>query len=181
MGSETVPSACYIHSDESSIPSYSTSNGYKNIFTIYHNTQKYESTVILFFRTLFDVSIDIKCWYESVSYWYEICKGWYVKIEETISNGYCSVFSLCRLYRWIGRSWRRRRERLHSRVSPRDRWLGCEESLHVVFLFLFNYYIWLVGYRSFSVCFHCGRSTVPLRWFSASCVELAWFHKYCYC
>jgi len=28
MGSETLPSACYIHSDESSIPIYSTSNGY---------------------------------------------------------------------------------------------------------------------------------------------------------
>jgi len=31
MGSETLPSACYILSDESSIPFYSTSNGYKNI------------------------------------------------------------------------------------------------------------------------------------------------------
>jgi len=30
MGSETLPSACYILSDESSIPFYSTSNGYKN-------------------------------------------------------------------------------------------------------------------------------------------------------
>jgi len=30
MGSETLPSACYILSDESSIPPYSTSNGYKN-------------------------------------------------------------------------------------------------------------------------------------------------------
>jgi len=30
MGSETIPSACYILSDESSIPFYSTSNGYKN-------------------------------------------------------------------------------------------------------------------------------------------------------
>jgi len=29
-GSETVPSACYILSDESSIPIYSTSNGYNN-------------------------------------------------------------------------------------------------------------------------------------------------------
>jgi len=28
MGSEALPSACYILSDESSIPSYSTSNGY---------------------------------------------------------------------------------------------------------------------------------------------------------
>jgi len=28
MGSETLPSACYILSDESSIPFYSTSNGY---------------------------------------------------------------------------------------------------------------------------------------------------------
>jgi len=32
MGLETLPSACYILSDESSIPFYSTSNGYKNIF-----------------------------------------------------------------------------------------------------------------------------------------------------
>jgi len=31
MGSETLPSACYILSDESSIPFYSTSNGYKNV------------------------------------------------------------------------------------------------------------------------------------------------------
>jgi len=31
MGSETLPSACYILSDESSIPFNSTSNGYKNI------------------------------------------------------------------------------------------------------------------------------------------------------
>jgi len=30
VGSETLPSACYILSDESSIPFYSTSNGYKN-------------------------------------------------------------------------------------------------------------------------------------------------------
>jgi len=30
MGSETLSSACYILSDESSIPFYSTSNGYKN-------------------------------------------------------------------------------------------------------------------------------------------------------
>jgi len=29
MGSETLPSACYIFPDESSIPFYSTSNGYK--------------------------------------------------------------------------------------------------------------------------------------------------------
>jgi len=28
MGSETLPSACYILSNESSIPSYSTINGY---------------------------------------------------------------------------------------------------------------------------------------------------------
>jgi len=31
MGSETLYSACYILSDESSIPFYSTSNGYKNV------------------------------------------------------------------------------------------------------------------------------------------------------
>jgi len=30
VGSETLPSACYILSDESSIPFYSTSNGYNN-------------------------------------------------------------------------------------------------------------------------------------------------------
>jgi len=29
MGSETLPSACYILSDEYSIPFYSTNNGYK--------------------------------------------------------------------------------------------------------------------------------------------------------
>jgi len=29
MGSETLPSACYLLFDESSIPFYSTSNGYK--------------------------------------------------------------------------------------------------------------------------------------------------------
>jgi len=32
MGSETLPSACYILSDEPSIPFYSTSNGYNKIF-----------------------------------------------------------------------------------------------------------------------------------------------------
>jgi len=31
MGSETLSSACYILSDEYSIPFYSTSNGYNNI------------------------------------------------------------------------------------------------------------------------------------------------------
>jgi len=31
MRSETLPSACYILSDESSIPFYSTSNGYKKV------------------------------------------------------------------------------------------------------------------------------------------------------
>jgi len=31
MGSETLAFACYILSDESSIPFYSTSNGYNNI------------------------------------------------------------------------------------------------------------------------------------------------------
>jgi len=30
MGSETLPSACYILSDESSVPFYSTSNRHKN-------------------------------------------------------------------------------------------------------------------------------------------------------
>jgi len=30
MGFETLPSTCYTFSDESSIPFYSTSNGYKN-------------------------------------------------------------------------------------------------------------------------------------------------------
>jgi len=33
MGSETLPFACYILSDESSIPFYSTSNGYNNKIT----------------------------------------------------------------------------------------------------------------------------------------------------
>jgi len=31
MESETLPSSCYIFSDESSVPFYSTSNGYKNM------------------------------------------------------------------------------------------------------------------------------------------------------
>jgi len=31
MGSETLPSTYYVLSDESSIPFYSTSNGYKNL------------------------------------------------------------------------------------------------------------------------------------------------------
>jgi len=34
MGSETLPSACYILSDESSIPFYSTSNGYEKQETL---------------------------------------------------------------------------------------------------------------------------------------------------
>jgi len=36
MGSETLPSACYILFDESSIPSYSTSNGYNYIFGVFN-------------------------------------------------------------------------------------------------------------------------------------------------
>jgi len=35
MGSGKLPSACYILSDESSIPFYSTSNGYKNVTHAY--------------------------------------------------------------------------------------------------------------------------------------------------
>jgi len=38
MGSETLPSACNILSDESSIPFYSTSNGYKKLFALNHVT-----------------------------------------------------------------------------------------------------------------------------------------------
>jgi len=34
MGSETLPSACYILSDESSIPFYSTSNGYNKLLDL---------------------------------------------------------------------------------------------------------------------------------------------------
>jgi len=34
MGSETLPSACYILSDESSIPFYSTSNGYDKSYQL---------------------------------------------------------------------------------------------------------------------------------------------------
>jgi len=34
MGSETLPSVCYILSDESSIPFYSNSNGYKCVLKI---------------------------------------------------------------------------------------------------------------------------------------------------
>jgi len=42
MGSETLPSACYKLVDESSIPFYSTSNGYNNkekeaIMSTYHD------------------------------------------------------------------------------------------------------------------------------------------------
>jgi len=37
MWSETLPSACYILSDESSIPFYSTSNGYKNLNNLQRN------------------------------------------------------------------------------------------------------------------------------------------------
>jgi len=39
MGSETLPSACYILFDESSIPFYSTSNGYNNQHRHLHNQQ----------------------------------------------------------------------------------------------------------------------------------------------
>jgi len=35
MGLETLPTACYILSDESSIPFYSTSNGYNNSYFQY--------------------------------------------------------------------------------------------------------------------------------------------------
>jgi len=40
MGSETLPSTCYILSDESSIPLCSTSKGYKNEIIQYHNGPK---------------------------------------------------------------------------------------------------------------------------------------------
>jgi len=47
MGSETLPSVCYILSDESSIPFSSTSNGYKNMLSI--------SNMIMFFRLYYYV------------------------------------------------------------------------------------------------------------------------------
>jgi len=40
MGSETLPSACYILSDESSIPFYSTSNGYKNVNDVFQAMER---------------------------------------------------------------------------------------------------------------------------------------------
>jgi len=50
MGSETLPSACYLLSDESSIPFYSTSNGYK----------KYVSSHIKL-TPHFNIEADIDC------------------------------------------------------------------------------------------------------------------------
>jgi len=41
MRSETLPSACYILSDESSIPFYSTSNGYKNLTNVFDLCRKH--------------------------------------------------------------------------------------------------------------------------------------------
>jgi len=41
MGSETLPSACYILSEESIIPFYSTSNGYK--YRVINMMRKYTS------------------------------------------------------------------------------------------------------------------------------------------
>jgi len=47
MGSETLPSACYILSDESSILFYSTSNGYKNRYdAISLNINNWETLLI---------------------------------------------------------------------------------------------------------------------------------------
>jgi len=46
MGSETLPSACYVLSDESSIPSYSTSNGYKKRKEIRDEKKKKEKKLI---------------------------------------------------------------------------------------------------------------------------------------
>jgi len=40
MGSETLPSVCYILSDESSIPFYFTSNGYEDVGHIIHFRHK---------------------------------------------------------------------------------------------------------------------------------------------
>jgi len=50
MGSETLPSACYILYDESSIPFYSTSNGYiyvLNIASVFRRVKDYSSIYIL--------------------------------------------------------------------------------------------------------------------------------------
>jgi len=40
MGSETLPSACYILSDESSVPFYSTSNGYNYHYYSFKNNKE---------------------------------------------------------------------------------------------------------------------------------------------
>jgi len=49
MGSETLPSAYYILSDESSIPFYSTSNGYN-----YESASAEISTVAVYENVLYD-------------------------------------------------------------------------------------------------------------------------------
>jgi len=53
MASETHPSACCTLSDESSIPFYSTSNGYKNIrlYNFYFLIKKYNTITLLPLKT----------------------------------------------------------------------------------------------------------------------------------
>jgi len=41
----------------------------------------------------------------------------------------CKLTRGPKVYCWVGRSIRRRRDRLHSLIRPLSRWLGCVESL----------------------------------------------------
>jgi len=57
MGSETLPSACYILSDESSIPFYSTSNGYNYLCTFLEISETIRARLLRF-----GVQIPRKLW-----------------------------------------------------------------------------------------------------------------------
>jgi len=61
MGSETLPSASYILSDESSIPFYSTSNGYNNYLIVVLYTKNHYTVTIYRNLKIFSISVfDIK-------------------------------------------------------------------------------------------------------------------------
>jgi len=55
MGSETLPSACYILSDETSIPFYSMSNGYKKFKKIILDSPQWLLRILGIFYICLDV------------------------------------------------------------------------------------------------------------------------------
>jgi len=59
MGSETLPAACYILSDESSIPFYSTSNGIIKLPNIGDFNNYFLSMICAFHKISFNVKTSI--------------------------------------------------------------------------------------------------------------------------